>query len=120
MSTSEERKALCQQHASSLQWVSGCGNDENHNVSTLSPGGRPRYPDIPGAKEYCITSDDLFSLVSPPGKTLVVGGSYVALECSGFLAALKFDVTCMIRSIFLRGFDQVRGSGVSGWICWVC
>jgi hypothetical protein len=36
-------------------------------------GGRPSYPDIPGAKEHCITSDDLFSLSSPPGKTLVVG-----------------------------------------------
>ena len=72
------------------------------------PGGRPRYPDIPGAKEYAITSDDIFSMTDPPGKTLVVGGSYVALECSGFLAGLKYDVTCMIRSIFLRGFDQVR------------
>ena len=72
------------------------------------PGGRPRYPDIPGAREYAITSDDLFSMENPPGKTLVIGGSYVALECSGFLAGLNYDVTCMIRSIFLRGFDQVH------------
>ena len=70
-------------------------------------GGRPRYPDIPGAKEYGITSDDLFSLTTPPGKTLVVGASYVALECAGFLAGLGFEVTCMVRSILLRGFDQV-------------
>ena len=51
----------------------------------LAPGGRPRYPDIPGAKEHCITSDDIFSLKTPPGKTLVVGASYVALECAGFI-----------------------------------
>ena len=63
---------------------------------------------IPGAAEYGITSDDIFSLTTPPRKTLVVGASYVALECAGFLAGLGFDVTVMVRSIFLRGFDQVR------------
>jgi pyruvate/2-oxoglutarate dehydrogenase complex dihydrolipoamide dehydrogenase (E3) component len=41
-----------------------------------------------------------------PGKTLVVGASYVALECAGFLAGIGFDVTVMVRSILLRGFDQ--------------
>lgn len=51
-------------------------------------------------------SDDLFSLSYPPGKTLVVGASYVSLECAGFLAALGYDVTVMVRSILLRGFDQ--------------
>lgn len=42
----------------------------------------------------------------PPGKTLVVGASYVALECSGFLTAMGFETTVMVRSILLRGFDQ--------------
>lgn len=51
-------------------------------------------------------SDDLFSLPYCPGKTLVVGASYVALECAGFLAGLGLDVTVMVRSILLRGFDQ--------------
>ncbi|XP_016120468.1 thioredoxin reductase 1, cytoplasmic-like, partial [Sinocyclocheilus grahami] len=45
----------------------------------LATGERPRYLGIPGDKEYCITSDDLFSLPYCPGKTLVVGASYVAL-----------------------------------------
>ena len=52
------------------------------------------------------TSDDLFSLPYCPGKTLVIGASYVALECGGFLAGLGIDVTIMVRSILLRGFDQ--------------
>lgn len=39
----------------------------------IAVGGRPRYPDIPGALEYAITSDDIFSLDHEPGKTLVVG-----------------------------------------------
>uniref|UniRef100_A0A665WPG0 Thioredoxin reductase 1, cytoplasmic-like n=1 Tax=Echeneis naucrates TaxID=173247 RepID=A0A665WPG0_ECHNA len=72
----------------------------------LATGERPRYLGIPGDKEYCITSDDLFSLAYCPGKTLVIGASYVALECGGFLAGLGLDVTIMVRSILLRGFDQ--------------
>jgi thioredoxin reductase (NADPH) len=35
-----------------------------------------------------------------------VGASYVSLECGGFLQALGLDVTIMVRSILLRGFDQ--------------
>ncbi|KAK7154743.1 hypothetical protein R3I93_009635 [Phoxinus phoxinus] len=72
----------------------------------LATGERPRYLGVPGDKEYCITSDDLFSLPYCPGKTLVIGASYVALECGGFLAGLGLDVTIMVRSILLRGFDQ--------------
>lgn len=72
----------------------------------IATGGRPRYPDIPGAKEYGITSDDIFSLPHNPGKTLCVGASYIALECAGFLAGLGIDATVMVRSILLRGFDQ--------------
>ena len=41
-----------------------------------------------------------------PGKTLIIGASYIALECAGFLHGLGIDVTVMVRSIFLRGFDQ--------------
>lgn len=72
----------------------------------VATGERPRYPDVPGAKEYAITSDDLFSLPYCPGKTLCVGASYVSLECAGFLAGIGLDVTVMVRSILLRGFDQ--------------
>ena len=71
----------------------------------MATGERPRLPDIPGV-EHCISSDDLFSLMDPPGKTLVIGASYVALECAGFLVSLGFDTTVMVRSIFLRGFYQ--------------
>lgn len=73
----------------------------------IATGERPKYPtDCAGALEHSITSDDLFSLPYNPGKTLVVGASYVALECAGFLNGLGNDVTVMVRSILLRGFDQ--------------
>jgi thioredoxin reductase (NADPH) len=72
----------------------------------IAVGGRPSYPGIPGDREFGITSDDIFSKKTTPGKTLVVGASYVALECAGFLTALGYDTTVMVRSILLRGFDQ--------------
>jgi thioredoxin reductase (NADPH) len=82
----------------------------------VAVGGRPRYPDIPGAREYGITSDDLFSLGYAPGKTLCIGASYVSLECAGFLAAFGFDTTVMVRSILLRGFDQQMAEQVGKYM----
>jgi len=72
----------------------------------IAVGGRPRYPDIPGAREFGITSDDIFSLKNNPGTTVIIGASYIALECAGFLAGLGIDVTVLVRSILLRGFDR--------------
>ncbi|MEE6512301.1 hypothetical protein FKM82_019250, partial [Ascaphus truei] len=82
----------------------------------IATGERPRYLGIPGDKEYCITSDDLFSLPYSPGKTLVIGASYVALECAGFLAGLGLDVTVMVRSILLRGFDQQMANKIGDYM----
>lgn len=60
----------------------------------IAVGGRPVIPDdVPGAVEHALTSDDLFSLSTSPGKTLVVGASYIALECAGFMRELGLDVT---------------------------
>lgn len=86
----------------------------NTKYVVIAVGGRPRYPDIPGAIEHGITSDDVFSLSSAPGKTLVVGASYIALECAGFLNAFGYDTSVMVRSIFLRGFDQQMADLVAG------
>lgn len=40
------------------------------------------------------------SLISTPNC------SYIALECAGFLNAFGYDTTVMVRSVFLRTFDQ--------------
>lgn len=71
----------------------------------IAVGGRPTPLDCEGG-ELAITSDDLFSLEKSPGKTLVVGAGYVALECGGFLRGLGLDVTLLVRSMLLRGFDR--------------
>jgi len=72
----------------------------------IAVGGRPRYPDIPGAIEHGITSDDIFSLDRAPGKTYIVGAGYIGLECAGFLNGLGYEATVLVRSVPLRGFDQ--------------
>lgn len=65
---------------------------------------------------FLFFSDDLFSLPYCPGKTLVIGASYVALECAGFLAGVGLDVTIMVRSILLRGFDQEMAEKVGSYM----
>ncbi|CAF1267928.1 unnamed protein product [Rotaria sordida] len=79
-------------------------------------GGRPKYPDIEGDKKYGITSDDLFSLEYDPGKTIVVGASYVALECAGFLHGIGRQVHIFVRSILLRGFDQQMATRIGDYM----
>ncbi|CAH0486548.1 unnamed protein product [Peronospora farinosa] len=72
----------------------------------IAVGGRPRKLTCPGG-EHAISSDDIFWMKKKePGKTLVVGASYVALECAGFLKGMGYDVKVMVRSVLLRGFDQ--------------
>jgi len=45
-------------------------------------------------------------LKKSPGDTLVIGASYIALECAGFLKGIGCNVTVAVRSILLRGFDR--------------
>lgn len=40
-------------------------------------------------------------------RLVVLSSSDVALECAGFLTGIGLDTTVMVRSIALRGFDQV-------------
>ena len=61
--------------AHTLKTVDKKGNEKHISAKNfiIATGGRPRYPDIPGAEEFGITSDDIFSLSKNPGKTLLVG-----------------------------------------------
>lgn len=71
----------------------------------IATGGRPNLlsqKQCRNAEELAITSDDIFSLKNPPGKTLVVGGGYIAVECAGYLRTIGFPVTLMTRSKYLR------------------
>lgn len=83
----------------------------------LAMGGRPVLPDdVRGAREHGVTSDDIFRQQEDPGNTLVVGASYVALECAGMLHGIGRSATVMMRSVPLRGFDTDMAQRVVGFM----
>ena len=71
----------------------------------VANGGRPQFlneKDCKNCRELSITSDDVFSLKTPPKKTLIVGGGYIALECAGMLSGMGFPVHIMTRGLYMR------------------
>ena len=72
----------------------------------VATGGEPTLPDVPGI-EHAIRSDDVFYLDRLPGRLIVVGGGYIAVELAGVFAGLGVEVTQLYRGpLFLRGFDD--------------
>jgi glutathione reductase (NADPH) len=75
----------------------------------IATGGRPMLPAIPGA-ELGITSDGFFELERRPGRIVIAGSGYVAVELAGIFAALGTRVTLVIRTeAVLRSFDRMLG-----------
>jgi thioredoxin reductase (NADPH) len=72
----------------------------------VAVGGRPTLPSSIKGIEHAITSDDIFYNPRAPGKTLVVGGGYIAMECAGFLTGMGYETTVAVRSRPLRNFDH--------------
>lgn len=71
----------------------------------IATGGWPSIPDIPG-KEHVISSNDAFFLDSLPGRVVIAGGGYIAVEFAGIFNGLGVDTTLVYRrDLFLRGFD---------------
>lgn len=103
-------------HTISLEDKNGKTSQVTAKYILIAPGGRPNLGGYPGAEECCISSDDVFWRKDPPGKTLVVGASYIALETGGFIAGFGFDTTVMVRSILLRGFDQEIATKIGNYM----
>jgi len=72
------------------------GVDYRADHIVLATGGRPVWPDIPGA-ELGITSDGFFELQQQPRKVVIVGAGYIAVELAGLLNALGSEVTLLLR-----------------------
>ncbi len=71
----------------------------------IATGGWPRKPEYPGG-ELTIDSNEVFYLDRLPGKVLVEGGGYIALEFASIFNGLGCDVEVVYRGpCFLRGFD---------------
>ena len=72
----------------------------------VATGSRPFVQDIPG-QALLSTSDDAFALEQLPGRTLVLGGGYIAVEFAGIFAGLGVETTLAYRGPkLLRGFDE--------------
>jgi len=72
----------------------------------IATGGWPFVPEFPG-NEHVLTSNEIFDLPELPGKVLVVGGGYIALEFAGIFAGLGSETTLSYRGdIPLKNFDK--------------
>ncbi len=79
----------------------------------IATGSRAWIPNIPGAKEFGITSDGFFELEEMPKKVAIAGAGYIAVELAGIFKALGAEVTLFIRQgEFLRSFDSCIREGV--------
>jgi len=73
----------------------------------VATGGVPEVPGIPGA-DLGITSDGFFGLPERPGRVVLVGSGYVAVELAGVFRALGSAVTVLTRRDgVLRSFDPM-------------
>ena len=76
----------------------------------IATGGLPIVPLTPGA-ELGITSDGFFELEERPGRVVVAGSGYIAVELAGVLRALGSEVTMVLRrDRVLRAFDEMLGT----------
>jgi glutathione reductase (NADPH) len=73
----------------------------------IATGSTPGYGDpIPGI-EHVISSNEAFHLPDFPGRVLIQGGGYIAVEFAGIFAGLGSHVTLIYRGEnILRGFDD--------------
>ena len=77
-------------------------------IILIAVGGWPFIPDdIPGARQYGLSSNEMFGLDSIPKDMVIVGGGYIAVEFAGIMAGLGSKVTLVYRGDqILRGFDR--------------
>ena len=104
--------SLTDAHTISLKDKNGQVTSVTAKYVLLAMGGRPTILNLPGARELAISSDDLFWKKQAPGKTLIIGAGYIAMECAGFLNGLGYPVEVLYRSAILRAFDQDMGARV--------
>ena len=100
----EERAEVVDAHTVRLN---KSGSEFTAERILIATGGRPYLPEgLPGL-ELGITSNEAFLLDKLPGRVLIVGGGYVALEFANIFHGLGSKVRMLHRSDkLLRGFDD--------------
>ena len=88
--------------------VDGKRHTARHIV--VATGGRAHVPDIPGARQLGITSDDALELPACPKRIAIIGAGYIGLEFAGIFNSFGAEVHVVFRGDApLRGFDgEVR------------
>ncbi len=73
----------------------------------IATGGKVFIPNIEGAREHGITSDDIFYLEQQPKRLVVAGVGYIGLEFAGIFNQLGSEVHVIYRrdKILNEGFD---------------
>ncbi|MGE5266905.1 MAG: FAD-dependent oxidoreductase, partial [Deltaproteobacteria bacterium] len=79
----------------------------------VATGGKPNIdPALPGV-DHVVTSDHIFDLPEQPGRIVVAGGGYIAVEFASIFAGLGSEVTLIYRGDkVLRGFDMGLREGL--------
>ncbi len=74
----------------------------------IATGGEITVPNIDGAKQHGITSDDIFYLKEQPKRLVVAGVGYIGLEFAGIFNQLGSTVDVIYRrdAILNEGFDE--------------
>ncbi|MCY7295346.1 glutathione-disulfide reductase [Alteromonas sp. a30] len=87
--------------------VSVNGKEYTADHILIATGGKPVFPDIPGA-DLGIDSDGFFALNEQPKRVAVVGGGYIAVELAGVLHSLGSEAHLVVRGDKpLRNFDEM-------------
>jgi glutathione reductase (NADPH) len=82
------------------------GREISAKFLLIAVGAWPVMSDIAGA-EHCISSNEVFHLPELPGRVVIQGAGYIALEFAGIFNALGCAVTVVNRSDrILRGYDE--------------
>ncbi|MEE6295377.1 dihydrolipoyl dehydrogenase family protein [Georgenia wangjunii] len=84
----------------------------------ISTGTRARIPDVPGLREAKPwTNREAVEAKAAPASLAVIGGGAVACELAGAWADLGSDVTMLVRSDLLSGYEpfaaELVGEGLS-------
>jgi len=74
----------------------------------VATGSRAVVPPVPGNNlPGVITSDEALSLKKKPGKIVIIGGGYIAVEFAGLFHGFGSEVHLILRAdLPLRGFDE--------------
>ena len=93
-------------HTIAIKMTDGSTKTVTADKIVVATGGKPMIPDGEGVAENIITSDGFFELDSLPGKAVVVGAGYIAVELAGVLNGLGTDTHLVVRKQkALREFD---------------